>query len=65
MFNEIEKENVDKLLKVLTPILREELDNYRDLFADIELQDLVNNHMSAVLPDGTIKRIRKAILFNA
>uniref|UniRef100_A0A914X814 CARD domain-containing protein n=1 Tax=Plectus sambesii TaxID=2011161 RepID=A0A914X814_9BILA len=61
-FDQLPKEKIEKLKKrSLTPVLIQELDDWRSQFAMIDMQDIVNNYMPTVLPDSAIKKIRSAI----
>lgn len=62
-FEKLTREKRTGLKKDLPSSLAEELNECQDMFKKIELQGLINNHMSAVLSDDTIQEIRKVGFF--
>lgn len=58
-FEKLTKDQKAELQDDLSSILAEELNGCGELFDKLELQDLVNRHMAGVLPDGTIRKIKK------
>uniref|UniRef100_A0A914WM28 CARD domain-containing protein n=1 Tax=Plectus sambesii TaxID=2011161 RepID=A0A914WM28_9BILA len=58
-FDQLPKEKVNKLKKPLTDVLKNGVNDSRIAMSTmVDLEDLVNIHMSSVFTDGTVKKIR-------